>query len=223
MRTTMASVQKLATNKGLNDDILQTVAALRRSGEELEGIAADVRGLTSDPQIQSDIKEAIHDARETVGEARQLIKNVQKAVGGFTGGAGGGKFKLYEFRTEAEYQTSTQMLKPNATLFLLPNYKYSAVLGVDAIGTQNLLNAQVAFGRPSLRARAGVVRSKLGVGFDAMLFERLGLSADVYDNSNVKVDFVGRMTIGQGFYIMGGVREAFRRTSTPVVGVGKRF
>ena len=166
MRATMASVQKLATDKGMNDDILQTVAALRRSGEELEGIAADVRGLTSDPQIQTDIKEAIHDARETVGEARQLIKSVQKAVGGFTGGAGGGKFKLYEFRTEVEYSTTSQQLRPNATLFLLPNFKYSGVLGVDAIGTRNLLNAQVAVGRPSLRARAGVVRSKLGLGFD---------------------------------------------------------
>lgn len=224
MRATMASVQKLATDKGMNDDILQTVAALRRSGEELEGIAADVRGLTSDPQIQTDIKEAIHDARETVGEARQLIKSVQKAVGGFTGGAaGGGKFKLYEFRTEVEYSTTSQQLRPNATLFLLPNFKYSGVLGVDAIGTRNLLNAQVAIGRPSLRARAGVVRSKLGLGFDTLLFERLGLSADVYDNENVKVDFLGRMTVGNGFYIMGGVREAFRRTSSPVVGVGKRF
>lgn len=223
MRVTMASVQKLATDKGLNDDILQTVSALRRSGQELEGIAADVRGLTSDPQIQSDLRDAIHDARETASEARKLVQNLNKVVGGFTGGSGGGRFKLYEFRTEVEYQTPSQRLMPNATLFLLPNFKYSGVIGVDAIGTRNLLNAQVAVGHPGLRGRFGVVRSKLGAGFDTMLFERLGLSADVYDTKDVRVDFLGRFTVGDGFYIMGGVREAFRRTSSPVVGVGRRF
>lgn len=223
LKTTMSTVQTLAQNKDLRADLLGTASALHRASEEVASVAGDIHGITSDPQIKQDLEATIHEARQTMEGANKLIKSVQKAVGGFTGGGEGG-FHLFDFRTEAEYAFDSQHLYPNASLTVFPTFPYNAVLGVDSVGYKNLFNAQLGMGQASrLRARFGVVRSKLGAGFDTQLFHRLGLSADVYDTKNVKVDVLGRMTVGNGFYLMGGVREAFRKSNAPVVGVGKRF
>lgn len=221
LKVTMASVQQLATNKQLQGDIVGTVTALRKAAEEVDSVARGIASVTNDPQVQANLKDTITDARETMAGAKQLVDRLNKAVGGFMGGSD--SFKLFQFRGEGEYNTRSTHLYSNALLTLLPDYRYSGMIGVDSIGYQNLVNAQIATGKPSGRIRGGVVRSKFGVGFDTMLFSRLGVSADVYDPADVKIDVIGRMTLARDFYIMGGVRDVIDNRRYPVVGLGKRF
>lgn len=229
VRQTMAHVQRLVTRKEISEDLLAMTGALRRTAQELEGIAADIRGITSDPQLQKDIKQSIEDARETIASTKELVGNVQKVVGGFGGGSGkkGEKFRLYQFRTEMEYNSETTRLHPNAMLTLLPSLRYNLLVGLDSIGYDDLVNLQVGawMGKNArtLRARAGVIRSKIGVGLDALLFNRVNFSADVYDPRRLKVDFLGRLDVAGNVYLMGGVRDVFRHTRSPVVGVGAKF
>lgn len=231
LKSTMAEVQRLVKNKQVSEDLLAMTGALKRTAQELEGVAADVRGITSDPALQQDIREAVKDARETVAGAKDLVQDVQKIVGGsglggILGGGKKGKFKLYEFRAEMEYNTYTDKLNPNAMLTLLPTARYNLLLGMDSIGYDDLVNLQVGAwlgNSHSLRARAGVIRSKVGLGFDALLFNRLNFSADVYDPRKLKVDFIGRLDLTNSVYLMGGIRDTFRNTRSPVVGAGARF
>jgi phospholipid/cholesterol/gamma-HCH transport system substrate-binding protein len=233
VKATMAQVHRLVANKQISEDLLAMTGALKRTAQELEGVAADVRGITSDPSLQQDLKDAVHDARETVSGAKDLIQNVQKVVGGLGGGGLGGimggskgKFKLYQFRTEMEYNLNTEKINPNALLTLLPTLRYNLLLGMDSIGYDDLVNLQVGYwigNGHNLRARGGVIRSKVGLGLDAILFDRLNFSADVYDPRVVKVDFLGRLDLNKSIYLMGGVRDAFHSTRSPVVGAGLRF
>lgn len=229
VRKTMAQVQRLVSRKEMSDDLLAMTAALRRTAQELEGVVGDIRGITSDPEIERDLKEAIKDARDTMAGAKEIVQSVQGVVGGF-GGMGGGKngkrFRLYELRTEMEYNFNDTHLYPNAMLSLLPTLRYNLLLGVDSIGYQNLVNAQVGYWAnkdQTLRARGGVVRSKVGLGVDWRLFDRLNFSADVYDPSQVKFDFLGRLEINGDLYVMGGLRDALRQSRSPVVGFGAKF
>lgn len=231
VRKTMAQVQRLVTRKELSDDLLAMTAALRRTAQELEGVVADVRGITSDPEIEQDLKDAVRDARETMAGAKDIVQSVQGVLGGFGGGgvkgAGGkGRFRFYELRTEMEYNFTTTHLNPNAMLTLLPTLRYNLLLGMDSIGYDDLVNLQVGYWTQkdqTFRARGGVIRSKVGVGFDVRLFDRLNLSADVYDPRLVKVDFLGRLQLNSSLFLMGGLRDAFRLSRSPVVGVGARF
>ncbi|NDD27919.1 MAG: MCE family protein [Proteobacteria bacterium] len=228
VRKTMAQVQKLVTNKEMNDDVLAMVSALKRTAQELEGVAADVRGITSDPEIAKDIKDAVRDARETMAGAKDIVQSVQSVVGGLKGVSGKGKggFRFFEMRSEMEYNLSTQHLMNNSLLTVLPTLRYNLLLGMDSIGYQNLVNAQVGYWvnkDQTVRLRGGSIRSKVGVGLDTLLFERLNLSADVYDPRLVKVDFLGRLAVSTNLYLMGGVRDALRQSRSPVVGVGARF
>ena len=223
LNATLASIRKLATSQQVQGDIVATVAAIRHTSEEIEGIGKDVRKVTQDPQINEDIKGTLRDAHATATEARDLMRRLNRAVGGVFGDAPSHEqLRLMQLRAEMEYNLDSTHLAPNVALTLLPQSKVNAIVGLDSIGYQNLVNAQVGFGSKALRARAGAVRSKLGVGFDTLLFDRLGISADVYDFRRPQVDVLGRFTLGGDLYLMGGVRDALHHT-TPVVGVGKRF
>ena len=226
VRAAMDSVRKLVGRKKMSDDLVSMTASLRRTAEELEGVAGDVRGITSDPQLQQDIRDSIHDARETVAGAKKLVKSAQQIMGGFGGLGGKGKFHLFSMRTEAEYDTRSGRVAPNALLTLFPTLRYNLLVGVDAIGTRNLADVELGYWlnrAQTFRARAGVIRSKLGVGFDAMLFRRLNLSADVYDPHQLKVDFLGRLDLTNSIYLLGGIRDALRKDRSPVVGIGTKF
>jgi ABC-type transporter Mla subunit MlaD len=243
-KSMMATMNQLVQNKQLSQDMLGTVAALRRTGEELEGVAGDVRSLTSDPQLQADLKGTIHDARETMSGANKIIKGLQHVMGGFGGGgedggvSGSNGFKLFGVQAETEYDTRTHIVAPNVNFTVLPNAKFHPIFGVDSIGNQDLVNMQLGANMTkggALQARFGFIRSKAGVGFDARLFNRLGIQTQVYDPTDVKVDAVARFTIAKGFYLMGGVRDATHMNKThydhdhrpqrgsPMIGIGKQF
>ena len=96
---------------------------------------------------------------------------------------------------------------------------------MDSIGHDNLVNLQAGRTWDNVRVRGGVIRSQIGIGADAWLFnKRFEASLDVYDTRHVKVDVTGKVLLPKDFYIYGGVRDiTSRQGSYPMVGVGKRF
>lgn len=223
LNQTMASIKALATHQQLQGDVLATVAAVRHASEEVEGITKDVRSISSDPQLHKDLDDTVHDARETAAEAKALIHRLNKSVGGLLGEGGkGDSGRLLSLRGEMEYNLTTSLMAPNVAMTLFPSGAVSGTLGVDSVGRQNLVSAQLGTGSAGLRARAGVVRSKLGVGFDTVVFDRLGLSADLYDAHKPQLDLLGRLAVARNLYLLGGVRNALHGAA-PVVGVGARF
>lgn len=98
-------------------------------------------------------------------------------------------------------------------------------LGLDSIGDENLLNLQAGKTWENWRLRGGIVRSKVGVGADAWLFDkRFEANLDVYDPRDIKVDVLGKIILPKDWYVYGGVRDVTdKHHSSAVVGAGKRF
>ncbi|MBI3929736.1 MAG: hypothetical protein HY319_29620 [Armatimonadetes bacterium] len=199
--------------------MLAAVDNLRKTSEEVQGIASDIRSITSDPEVQSDLRETITNARE----ATEAAKRVAQRVEGIVEGVGGGR--LGELYLEQEWNTDNGDTFTNINALLLPEAAFGAKIGVDALGQDNLVNLQAMKNWEHFRVRAGVVRSQFGIGADAMLFDRrFLLNLDAYDTRDPKLDVLGRVMFPGDFYLLGGYRDVTDTDDRmPVIGAGKRF
>lgn len=218
LQRTASALESLATNEELREDVLTAVANIRKTSEDVQGIAADIKSITGDPKIQEDLRQTVANAREASEAAKRVIGKVEGVVSG-----GGGP--LFMGDVSHEWNTETGRPSTNLNAFLLPNGPFTAKLGVESLGQQNLVNLQAGRTWESFRLRGGVVRSQFGLGADAWLFDRrFEANLDVYDTRDVKVDVLGRVLFPGDFYVYGGMRDVTdNKNSFPIVGAGKRF
>ncbi|MGV8124117.1 MAG: MlaD family protein [Candidatus Xenobiia bacterium LiM19] len=218
LNASMKAIKDLVTADKFSGDILKTLEKLSNASEQVEGIANDVRTITSDPEIREDIKATVREARETVAGAKDLIKRVRSTLGI----GDGEKLKLLNLDTNVEWNGVSNRTTGNANLWLLPKSRHTLKMGVEDIGNRNLVNFQYGRTSKSFRPRVGVIRSAVGLGADAFLGKNVELNLDAYNPNDVNVDVLGRIYLGNDYYIQGGVRDAFD-TKQGVIGVGKKF
>jgi phospholipid/cholesterol/gamma-HCH transport system substrate-binding protein len=219
LKTTMRAVEELAQNPELKEDVLATVDNLRKFSEQVEGIASDIRAVTSDPKVQADLKETISNVREASASAKRVMGKVEGLV------SGEGTGKLFSVDLSQEWNTDNGRTATNLNAYLFPyGGPFTVKAGVDALGTDNLINLQGGKSFNNYRLRGGVVRSQFGVGADAWFLDRrFEINVDAYDTSLPKVDVLGKVLFPGDFFIMGGAREIRSGRAIPVVGAGKRF
>lgn len=223
LKMSAAALESLAVDPQLHDDVKAIASNIRKVSEEIAGIAGDVRSISSDPQVQEDVRETVHNVREASGSVNRITNKVEKKLDGV--GLGGGK-KIFEGDVSEEWNLKNGKLSTNADAWLFP---YGGPLtfraGVDSIGDENLLNLQAGKAWENWRLRGGIVRSKIGIGADAWMFDkRLQTTVDVYDPRDIKVDVLGKVSLPSDWYIYGGVRDVTdKHHSSAVVGAGKRF
>lgn len=226
LRNTAAVVEDLAENPQIQEDVVAIANNIRKVSEEVAGIAQDIRSVTGDPQVQADLKETIHNVREASGSLKRVGNKVEKVAEDFPGSLMGGEKPLLEADLAEEWNMRNGDLSTNANLWLFPyGGPLTFRLGVDSIGNENLLNLQAGKTWDTWRLRGGIVRSKVGLGADAWMFDkRLEASLDVYDPRDIKVDVLGKIILPDDWYIYGGVRDLTdKHHSAPVLGAGKRF
>lgn len=230
LRNTAEVVESLAEDKDIQADVKGVADNLRKVSEEVAGILQDVRSITNDPNVQQDIKGTLQNVRETTESANRTVQKVEGVVDRFTGNSKGKdgenkkkKFIQADLSNEWNLKNGQASTNINATLF--PDGPWSVSFGVDAIGHENLVNLQGAKNWDNFRVRGGIIRSQIGIGADAWMFDkRFEASLDVYDTRDVKIDVTGKVLLPMDFYIYGGVRDvADKHHSYPTVGVGKRF
>ena len=223
LKKTLGTIEKLVSRKEFSEDILQTLRNIKNTSEEVEGIAADIRAITSDGQIREDLKIAVHNAREAAQGANMLIKGVNNFLGVKKKGDSSVEMKrLIELNAEAEWDKETGRVSPNINVNLLPEHRAGAKIGMDSIGYDNLWNLQYRMGSKGFKPRVGIVRSQVGLGADVDLGKNMDVYLDAYNPRDVNVDITGRILFGKDFYLLGGVRDVFD-DKKPVFGVGKRF
>lgn len=221
LQRTAAALESLATDEELRDDVMAAVGNIRKTTEEVQAIAGDIRSITSDPKIQEDLRATVANAKEASEAAKRVANKVEGVVGGVTGDGG----KFFEADISTEWNTENGQNSTNLNAWILPRGPFTAKIGVDAVGHENLVNLQGGYTWESFRLRGGVIRSQVGLGADAFLFNRrFEASVDAYDTRDVKVDVLGRVLFPGDFYIYGGVRDVTdSQDSFPIVGAGKRF
>lgn len=225
LKKAMRAVEAIADNEQLNDDVIAAVNNLRRTSEEIQGIAADIRSVSSDPEVQQDLRETVVNAKQASASAARVMGRVDAISKGATSG------RLVGIEAEQQWELDRGQASTNVNAYLLPEGPYGAKVGVDSIGQDNLVNLQAMRNWDKFRLRAGLVRSQFGLGADARLFnKKLELNLDAYDTSDPQVDLLGKYVFGKDFYVQGGYRNLFNNKSGsrpekayPVIGAGKRF
>ena len=219
LNRTVKAFEELAQNKELKDDVLAAMSNLKKTSEEVQGIASDIRSVTADPEVQSDLRDTIQNAKEASESAKKVVGKAEGLVNGATSG------KFVNVYADNEWNTKNGHPAANLNVFLLPDAPFGAKIGVDSVGQENLVNVQAMKNWENFRLRGGVVRSQLGLGADARLFnKRFELSLDAYNTRKVEVDVTGKVLFPGDFYLLGGYRNVTDgRAGYPIIGAGKRF
>lgn len=219
LNRTVKSLDELAQNKELKADVLAAVSNLRKTSEEVQGIASDIRSVTADPEVQGDLRDTVQNAKEASESAKEVMGKVKGVVKGATGG------KLFSAYIDNEWNTRNGHPATNLNAFILPGAPYGAKIGIDSLGQDNLVNLQATKNWDNFRVRGGVVRSQFGIGADAMFFDKkLEMSVDAYNTSKVKLDVTGKLLLPYDFYLLGGYRDITDSSrGYPIIGAGKKF
>ena len=229
LKKAMRAVEAIADNDKISGDVITAVNNLRRTSEEIQGIASDIRSVSSDPDVQRDLRETVVNAKQASASAARVIGRVEavsKKVADI------GKRKFLGVEAEQQWELDRGQASTNVNAYLLPDSKYSAKFGVDSIGQDNLVNLQGTRNWDNFRLRAGIVRSQVGFGADAKLFnKKVELNLDAYDTGDPQVDLLGKYVFGKDFYVQGGYRNLFNNqgrngrpdNAYPVIGAGKKF
>lgn len=217
LKQAMGSVQKIADDPQFGTSILDTLDNISKLSGELNGMASDLHSLTSDPELKENLKATISETKETITGVKEIVNKIRgkKGAGLFNG-------RFAQLDLDSQIYTPNGEMRGDANLHLLPDSSSGLKIGVDDIGLNNYFNLQYSKRYGWIRPRAGIVRSKLGLGVDALVGKNLELSVDTYNTSDLQTDLMGKYIFHNGFYLTGGVRDLFDKKQG-VIGIGKRF
>lgn len=213
-----AFVDETAADGKLSQDIRGTAASLRDAGERIRRMAEDLQGAVNQENVAK-VREIIDEARAGVREARAVVSRAGGVLGRFEGGASSGGWYAVNYDVWHMQGRSGHSLD----LALMPQAPRSYHLGVHDIGAGNRVVLQVG-GRlnETLRWRAGVYESQVGVGLDYRISDPFTLSLTAYNVNLVTVDALARYRISGIWGVTFGGKDLLRNPSW-LVGIGTTF
>lgn len=193
-------------------------AGLESSVLAMERIAGDIEDITGDPQIKKDIKDSVRTTAETITEAREALGELRGTLSGVSD-----KIEQFSAITDIEIsgrvggryvqnsdpKTGQDKHQALADVEMQLETKKGFIrVGVDGIGEESQLNLQG--GRhlnDDLAFRAGIVRSKVGMGFDYNLGGALW-TLNTYDPNDPQVNSYLGYKLSKDYSIKIGVEDA---------------
>lgn len=231
LRATTAELRTRLTEGPAFDDIEQAARHARRVAANAERITGDVAGLTSDPKVQEQLRStlaAVHNAAQSAekaaadlevlsGELRRAapsIPRVAKEAVKFADASADFRERLKPPQIDAAfdvlYSPEAKRSFSSGRLDIKTSEERFLRFGIDDIGEGSDVNIQL--GEPQRRAvlRYGLVRSRLGMGFDFDLPREGTLSLDLFDPNNLHADILADVPFVPGRFewrLLAGVRD----------------
>ena len=231
MQATTSAVRD-ALQKGTTfQDLQETAANIRATSKNAEQISASIAELAANPDVQQDVKGTIKDLHAMTA----TLKDVATDLKAFSSELKEAAPSIPRVAQRAEQMTTTvtqlqERLKPpemHADFHVLyspkagrsfstanVDFNYPTMshrflrLGVDDIGEAADFNAQVGERMRLGAIRYGLVRSRLGIGFDYRPHGRAGVSVDLLNPNSLRADVIGDVPLGRsGWSLMMGVRD----------------
>lgn len=194
---TVANIESFAGDPQTAENLKLTLKNIAETSARVEHIAANLEGALADPQTAEDIKATVKNARELTGKANNMLEKVgnievkPSASVMYSGAA-------HDWRTDFDLTVGE---KQGAFLDL----------GVESIGNENKVNAQVGKRSGSLGYRGGVVASKFGVGLDAYAGDKWKFSAEAYDLNEVTLRMRAQYEFMEDTYLLGELDDVTDR------------
>ena len=171
----MANLETVGADPQTAENIRQTLANMADASERVVRITQGLENVAADEKVQEDLKATIHNARQITDRADGMMKKINDIEVKpqvdvlYSGGA-------HDWKTDFNVDVGK---KDGAYLRL----------GVDDIGDENDLNAQVGkkFSKGRWGVRGGVVNGKPGLGLDVYGGKRFKFSAEGYDPDDMQL------------------------------------
>jgi len=231
MQSTTSAVRD-ALQKGTTlQDLQETAANVRATSKNAERLSASMAELAGNPEVQEELKGTVKDLRAMTA----TLRNVSTDLKAFSEQLKEAAPSIPRVAKQAEQVSATvtqlqERLKPpemHADFHVLYSPKASRSfstanvdfnyptmsqrflrLGVDDIGETADFNVQVGERMRLGAIRYGLVRSRLGIGFDYRPHGRAGISVDLFNPNSLRADVIGDVPLGSsGWSLMMGVRD----------------
>jgi ABC-type transporter Mla subunit MlaD len=175
----------------------QTLGNFERMSAEGTELMRDLRGMTSDPALQDDVRATVHSLRSSSERLEHTLSSASSYKPSFSA-------DVYYIPDRSDWQS-------DLNLSVTTKGKLSYHVGADNVTRDPVLNAQL--GRSLLGQdmtfRYGFYRSKLGVGADYRLSPTMRVRTDYYDfeDPHFNARFYYRLPMGLTGQV--GIEDAF--------------
>lgn len=200
-------LEKLAEKGNIQQDLSAALEAARKSGESLQRSTESLEKLVTSPELQQDVRETVKGAKDAVQEARTVIERLGK-VFGKPPIVTREEIPTRRTNVEALYRTADNRFR--ATLATTVPLKESRFvkLGIYDLGESNEVIIQL--GQPiadKMDLRYGLYASKLGLGLDYNLSEKLFSSANLYGSEKTRLDVEAAYRFTDNWGVVVGVDD----------------
>ena len=171
----MKNLETVGADPQTAENLRQTLSNITDASARVVRITQGLENVIADEKTQEDLKATIHNARKLTERADGMMKKVSeievKPQADLLYSGGG-----HDWKTDLNVDVGTK------------NGPYLR-LGVDDIGAENDLNAQIGkkFSEGRFGLRGGVVNGKAGVGLDVYGGKRFQMSVEGYDPNDMQL------------------------------------
>lgn len=167
-------IAKLNQNDKMTNDMRNTIESLRDASDNAREITREVKEIVADKEIRKKINTGLDDAHKLAQAVDKVFLNIRQT--------------RIDFKYLLRYREDNETFMSDINVDLYPSDKTFYRIGVEDIGGNDSLNLMVARGADTnLIKRAGIISSKVGLGFDYYLGKPIQLSVDFIDTTDSEI------------------------------------
>ena len=177
-------VAKLNENDKLTSDIRETMNSLKDASENAKVITNEVKEIVIDKDIKKQISNTLDDAHKLAKAVDKVFLNIQQTK--------------VDFKYLLRYHKDTEDMLSDINVDIYPNESYFFRIGMEDVGNESDINVMLARdANTNFIKRAGIMKSKVGIGVDYMLSKDIGLSLDLIDTKDSEIRLKARYVINE--------------------------
>jgi phospholipid/cholesterol/gamma-HCH transport system substrate-binding protein len=167
-------VAELNKNNKMTDDLRSTIESLRDASDNAREITREVKEIVTDKEIKQKINTGLDDAHKLAQAVDKVFLNIRQT--------------RIDFKYTLRYREDVETFYSDLNVDLYPSDKTFYRIGVEDVGGDDSFNLMVARGADTnMVKRAGIISSRVGIGFDYYLAKVIRLSADFIDTSDSEI------------------------------------
>jgi len=207
------------------DSTLTKVDASMQQAQEMMGnlnaTSANVKEITSDPEVKANIKATIKNAADATAQANALLCNLNRKISGLgSGPVRKASIPNYGLATDSLWNTTQGTYRFDANYTFGSGAPSFYRLGAFNIGETTRANIQGGYVLADTTAlRGGIYASRVGFGIDQRIGNSFLLSADGFRPNDPEYDLRGVLTFRNGFGLYGGWSNAINNKPDVFAGI----
>lgn len=164
-------IEELNRNNKMTDDLRTMIDSLRDASDNAKVITQEVKEIVADKEIRKKINTGLDDAHKLAQAVDKVFLNIRQT--------------RVDFKYLLRYHEDTESFFSDFIVDLYPSDKTFYRFGVDDVGGADAFSFMVARDADTpLVKRAGIISSKVGLGFDYYLGDVIQLTADFIDTTD---------------------------------------